>query len=336
MVFLWPLNDREKNIFQLPEGMYFIGDLTYVYMNVDELGDGIDDEDIFNEKIITDLDKTVGSYSNIDTGIYTDWLGGDGVFEDQDGNLYGVDSGTIGICRVDEKLVPNIVSGKNDEWWKELYLMFYKEIIVKVEKEDISIFKPRSFSELKQMGKFIYFHNDFNVEFTRLSNDKGIKNIKFGNITINIADEIEIDVDVEYEEYLKIKEELLAPFMKDYSLLGLKARTIQRWNERGDFDEALIELNALIENNPMKETFYLKGLYQSYLFTTKDLPYSDLETGIKDLDKSIQIDPNWYLPYLARSKAFLSIGESGKAQIDQVKANQLKEQQNLKQLDLHL
>ena len=85
MIFLWPQYDRKKNIFKLPEGMYFIGDLSYVYMDIEEDGDGIDDEDIFNQNIITDLDKIVDSYSNMDTGIYTDILGGDGCFEDQDG-----------------------------------------------------------------------------------------------------------------------------------------------------------------------------------------------------------------------------------------------------------
>ena len=184
---------------------------------------------------------------------------------------------------------------------------------------------------MRDLGRFIYFKDNFNVEFKLLQNNEGIESIQFGEIKIDIADEIEIDL--KYEEYLKIKEEFLAPFMKDYSLLGLKARTIERCNESGNFEGALIELNALIESNPIKETFYLKGLYQSYLFNTKDFPYSDLKEGIKDLDKSIQIDPTWYLPYLARSKAFFSIGESGKAQIDQVKANQLKQQQYLKQLD---
>ena len=309
MIFLWPQYDRKKNIFKLPEGLYFIGDLSYVYKDVSEDGDGIDDEDMFNKNIITELDKVVDSYSDIDTGIYTDILGGDCCCNDQDGYSYGVDSGTIGICRVDEQLVPNIVTGKNDEWWNDLYMMFYKKIIVKVKKEEVNIVKPLGLSHLQQLGRFIYFKEEFNVEFIPLATNDGstkIKNIKFGHISIDIEQEDDF-FDESEEESIESEKESIERDKKMFEEKEEVEIILQSLFEKRlvkDFYEGIIKSNRerngndvmwylcqLVQKYPTKETFFLRGIYQSRLLNDKD--WINISNAKKDLIKSFDLDPSW-------------------------------------------
>ena len=190
----WTLNENEQNIFEFPKGMYFIGDLTYLYMDLG--GDNISYGDIFNKKTIADLDKRVEIYKDISTGIYTECLGGDGCFEDKDGYSYPIDSGTIGICRVDNKLIENITSNSESC----TCMIFYKKIILKVEKDEVKSFKPRDLSVLRDLGRFIYFKDNFNVEFKLLQNNEGIESIQFGEMKIDISNK-------EYSEMEEIAEE---------------------------------------------------------------------------------------------------------------------------------
>ena len=58
---------------------------------------------------------------------------------------YPIDSGSIGICRVDDQLIENISSNLQSS----TSMMFYKKIIVKVQKDKVKIFKPRDLSILR-------------------------------------------------------------------------------------------------------------------------------------------------------------------------------------------
>ena len=314
MILSWPQNNRETNIFKFQKGMYFIGDLNHVFRNINKNKEGIKNKAVFSKNLISELDIIVDSYSDIDTGIYTDTRFEDYGFEDQDGYFYNIcfPNGELGISRIDENLVQTIIK-ENSEEDREVYLMFYKKLIVKVRREEVSIFKPWKLSHLKLMGRIVYFHNDFNVEF--ITSSKGIK-IKFG--------EIEVQSSVggswiwgDRDTFKQVNDQFFIPFINEKSELGNWTRIILRLTGKNHI-KALKSLNELVKNSPSKETFYLRGLLK-----TNDNHLKDLQGGIEDLNKAIKIDSYWHLPYFWRSKAFEIIGEQSKSKEDQQKANEL-------------
>ena len=315
MILSWPQNNRETNIFKFQKGMYFIGDLNHVFRNINKNKEGIKNKAVLSKKLISELDIIVDSYSNIDTGIYTDTRFEDYGFEDQDGYFYNIcfPNGELGISRVDENLVQTILK-ENSEEERDVYLMFYKRLIVKVRREEVSIVKPKKLSHLKLMGRFVYFHNDFNVEF--INSSKGIQKIKFGEIELQCSGGgfwIRSDRDT----IKQVNDQFFIPFINEKSELGNWTRIILRLKGKNHI-KALKSLNELVKNSPSKETFYLRGLLK-----TNDNHLKDLEGGIEDLNKAIEIDSYWHLPYFWRSKAFEIIGEQSKSKEDQQKANEI-------------
>jgi hypothetical protein len=85
----WDVMKKENFSFEVPAGNYYIGDLCYALS--DEVYDNI----------FGGTGYSTGVYKEKSTGHLfavgrTAW--GDGEFEGSDGRLFGVDSGTIGIC----------------------------------------------------------------------------------------------------------------------------------------------------------------------------------------------------------------------------------------------
>ena len=62
MILYWPSCESDKNTFKLQKGMYFIGDLSNLFYDVSEEGDGIETTEIFSKYLIEDLNKTINSY----------------------------------------------------------------------------------------------------------------------------------------------------------------------------------------------------------------------------------------------------------------------------------
>lgn len=301
MIFEWPQYNSDQNIFEFPKGMYFIGDLSYFYRDMDEFGDGVHEKDIFSEKILSDLNEIVDLYSNINTGIYTGCLGGDGCFVDKDGYQYGVDSGTIGICRVEDQLAKKI----NFQSWT--CMMFYKKLIVEVEKEKIKIFKPNDLSILRQLGRFIYFDKNFNVEFIPLQNIDGesrIKNINFGHISIEIEEEEESEEDsIRRDENTLIEKKevelILQPLINEPLVQNWVNQIIEN-NRYREANYVMWDLDKLVKKYPRKETYFVRGIYQSRLITDKE--WIDFSNAINDFNQAIKFDPSWDKPFIEINK----------------------------------
>lgn len=84
----------------MPEGKYYVGDLCYVIKSDDEVCDFNCNDSPDGEFVLSD-GRRFASYS----AAY-----GDGIYQDQLGNRYGVDSGTIGCIRMDD--IPDILESE--------------------------------------------------------------------------------------------------------------------------------------------------------------------------------------------------------------------------------
>ena len=62
-MFIWKLDEKNPEVYQLPKGMYFIGDLSYLLFDVSEEGDGIKNNEIFSKDLLEDLGKKIEFYS---------------------------------------------------------------------------------------------------------------------------------------------------------------------------------------------------------------------------------------------------------------------------------
>ena len=80
-------------------------------------------------------------------------------------------------------------------------------------------------------------------------------------------------------------------------------------------------IDGLILNHKERETYYLRGIYKSRLFKSKN--YINFIEAINDFTEAIKIDPNWKAAYLDRAKAFIELNKKEEALKDLKKMEDL-------------
>lgn len=93
---IWPTQERKYGAIMMPAGTYYVGDLCYVMDN--------DEWDQFCSITISGMNCLSGEFNMPDGRRFatygTRW--GDGEYQDQYGNRYGVDAGLIGCIKLDD------------------------------------------------------------------------------------------------------------------------------------------------------------------------------------------------------------------------------------------